>query len=276
MPIAASSSAQRAEDRHQPHVEPLARRRARDDLVHRPHVGHRQAASPGAAAPGSARSATAASTCVRTTHAIGVRRTFSALAASGTCACGMNICGRGSLSSPPSRMSPTTPMICRSGSSANSRMTPRPIDEPIVQRIALRPELLRHRLVDDRRPAATCCVSRSVNVAAALHRNLEHLEVARRDRHPAAAAVERPAVGGAAGRRCGTAGRSRPRAARSTWRSRATTPGIARSCSTPSRTTCSTRFRLLEPRARQRHPHRQHVVRVEAGIDARRAPPPCG
>ena len=32
-----------AEDRHQPHVEPLARGRARDDVGHRADVGHRQA-----------------------------------------------------------------------------------------------------------------------------------------------------------------------------------------------------------------------------------------
>jgi hypothetical protein len=58
---------------------------------------------------------------------MGVRLTFSAFAASGTCACGMNIFGPGSLLRPPSRLSATTPMICRSGSSLNSRMTVRPI-----------------------------------------------------------------------------------------------------------------------------------------------------
>lgn len=66
-------------------------------------------------------------TCVRTIHEIGVRLTFSALAASGSCACGMNICGCGSLSSPLLRMSATTPMICRSPSAANSRIAPLPM-----------------------------------------------------------------------------------------------------------------------------------------------------
>src|SRR6187402_3340589 len=41
------------------------------------------------------------STCVRTTHEMGVRLTLSALAASGTCAWGMYIIGPGSLFSPP-------------------------------------------------------------------------------------------------------------------------------------------------------------------------------
>ena len=39
----------------------------------------------------------------------------------------MNICGCGSLSSPLLLMSATTPMICRSPSAANSRITPLPI-----------------------------------------------------------------------------------------------------------------------------------------------------
>ena len=67
------------------------------------------------------------STRVRITHDIGERRTFSALARSGTCACAMNIFESGLLSSPPSRLSPTMPMICRGCSAANSRMTPLPI-----------------------------------------------------------------------------------------------------------------------------------------------------
>ncbi len=89
-----------AEDRHHPHVELLPRHRQRDDLVHRLDVGDRQARSTGAAAPGSRCSATAAApACARSTRSAS-GSTFSALAASGTCACGMNICGCGSLSSP--------------------------------------------------------------------------------------------------------------------------------------------------------------------------------
>ena len=48
---------------------------------------------------------------VRTAHAIGVMRTFSAFAASGICACGTYIVGFGSLLRPPSRTSPATPTI---------------------------------------------------------------------------------------------------------------------------------------------------------------------
>ena len=48
---------------------------------------------------------------VRITQAIGEIRRFSMFTASGTCACGMNIIGPGSLSRPPFRVSPTMPMI---------------------------------------------------------------------------------------------------------------------------------------------------------------------
>ena len=67
------------------------------------------------------------STRVLTTHASGVILRFKALAASGTWACGMNIRGCGLAFKPLSRLSPTTPTICRAGSSANSRMMPRPM-----------------------------------------------------------------------------------------------------------------------------------------------------
>ena len=163
------------------------------------HVGDRQAGRLAQLLLDRRCSRECGSPCVRTTHAIGVRLTFSALAASGTCACGMYIVRlRIAVRGRRRVMSPTTPMICRSGSSANSRMTPLADDQAIVQRIALRPELLRHRLVDDhdrRRRAVVALGER----AAALDRDLEHLEVAGRDRHPAAAAVERPvAVSGTA------------------------------------------------------------------------------
>ena len=126
-----------AEHRHQPHVEPLARgRRATRprSSTARPRPAGR---SPAAAAPGSRRSREAARPCVRTTHAIGVRSTFSAFAASGTCACGMYIIGPGSLFRPPSRTSPTTPMICRSRLVGELAHDAAADDQPIVQRIAL-------------------------------------------------------------------------------------------------------------------------------------------
>ncbi len=50
---------------------------------------------------------------------------------------------------PPLCTSPTMPMICRTGSSLNSRWIPRPIDDPILQRIVVFPKLLGHRLIDD-------------------------------------------------------------------------------------------------------------------------------
>ena len=268
MPMAASSSAEHAEHGHQPHVEPLARRRERHDFVHRPHVRHRQARRLAQLLLDRRRSATCGSACVRTTHAIGVSFTFSALAASGTCACGMNIAGCGSLFNPPSRVSPTTPMIWRSGSSANSRMTPRPMTSrsfsgsPFGQNCRAIASLM----ITTRGAAAVVALGER---AAALHRDLEHVEVARRDRHPAAAAVERPVlerpaddperqtVAALERHAAGGAGARRRRAARA-----------ARS--TPLRTTCRHAFGLQELRARQRHPHRQHV-RARRSRD-RRAP----
>jgi len=64
---------------------------------------------------------------VRTTQAIGPMLELSALTASVCCACGMYILGCGSCVSWPSSVSATTPTIWRSGSSANSGMTPRPM-----------------------------------------------------------------------------------------------------------------------------------------------------
>ena len=88
-------------------------------------------------------------TLVRTTHATGVMRTLRALTASGTCGCGMYIFGPGSWLRPLSRTSPTTPMISRSGSSANSRITPRPMISRLpIGSSSLKPRL-RQRLVDD-------------------------------------------------------------------------------------------------------------------------------
>ena len=60
--------------------------------------------------------------------------------------------------------------------------------------------------------------SRSVNARPRLIGNLEHLEVARRDRQPAAAAVERPLCSSGRPDDREAAGRSRLRAARSRWR----------------------------------------------------------
>src|SRR5258706_8141137 len=67
------------------------------------------------------------STRVRTIHATGEIRRFSALSSSVTCPLGTYIRGPGSLFRPLSRKSETTPMISRAGSLASSRMTPAPI-----------------------------------------------------------------------------------------------------------------------------------------------------
>ena len=61
--------------------------------LHRPDVGDRQAGRLAQLLLDRRAQRDAARPRVRTTHAIGVRRTLSALAASGTCACGMYIVG---------------------------------------------------------------------------------------------------------------------------------------------------------------------------------------
>ena len=93
-------------------------------------------------------------------------------------------------------MSATTPMICRSVSAANSRITPLPMTSrsvsgsPFGQNCFAIASLMMTTGVDAARVAL-------VERAAALHRDLEDLEVAGRHRHPAAAAVVRTlAVGG--------------------------------------------------------------------------------
>ena len=200
MPIAASSSADAAEHRHQHMLKRCARRRPRHDLVHRADVGDRQAASPGAAASWIGRAERvrldlrAHDPRDRRDAARSARWPRPAPAPAGCTSSAADRC-----SSPPSRTSPTTPMICRSGSSANSRMTPRPMISRSFSGSPFGQNCLRHRLVDDhdRRRVPRVALGEG---AAALDGNLEHVEVARRDRHPAAAAVERP-VRRAAGRR---------------------------------------------------------------------------
>ena len=113
---------------------------------------------------------------------------LSALARSGTCACGTHIFGPGSSLSAPSRLSATTPMIWRSGSAANSRMPPRPIAMPVAQGIALGQNCfaMASLMITTGGEAA---VSRVGERAPALDRDLEDLEVAGRYRVPGAAAV---------------------------------------------------------------------------------------
>ena len=96
----------------------------------------------------------------------------------------------GSLSSPLLLMSATMPMICRSPSPSNSRITPLPITmrsfsgSPFGQNCFAIASLMITTGVD---VLGVALVERP----SALHRDLEHLEVAGRHRHPAAAAVIR-------------------------------------------------------------------------------------
>ena len=138
---------------------------------------------------------------------------------------------------------------------------------PIRQRIAVRPEPLRHRLVDDRHAgrAARVLVREG---AAADDRNLEGAEVGRRDRREAAAAVKRPverapfdderqaeaalqrhAAGGAGDLDAGQ--------------------GVQPLGAVPHQ--LRHRGRLREPRAPQRHAHRQHLCASKPGSTARSA-----
>ena len=190
----------------------------------------------------------------------------------------MNICGCGSLSSPLLVMSATTPTICRSAFGRELAHDALADDEALVERIALRPELLGHRLVDDDDRRATWRVSRSLNVASALHRDLEHLEVARRHRHPAAAAVERALAVGRErppddAERQAVAALQRHAARRARARRRRGSPSASRRRCAPA---CSTASAFSNCAALQRHLHRQHVVRVEARDRRARAPSRCG
>ena len=207
-----------AEDRHQPHVEALARGRARHDLVHRPARRTPAARSPGAAVPGPRCSATAAApACGRSTPSASGRRS-ARWPRRAPAPAGCTSSGRGSLFRPLSRMSPTMPMICRSGSASNSRITPLPMTSRSVSGSPFGQKLLRHRLVDDAPPAAPAVVALGER-AAALDRDLEDLEVAGRHRHPAAAAVERALAAAARPTTIERQAVAALRAARSRWRS---------------------------------------------------------
>ena len=135
--------------------------------------------------------------------------------------------------------------------------------EPLVQRIALRPVLLRERFVDDDH-AGRAAVVEIRERAPALHGDLEDLEVAGRHRHPAAAAMSGPL------RR--PADDEEPEAVAALQRHAARGARVHHARN-GAQALDAVAHRLLDPRGclkarrRQRHPHRQHVRRVEAGID---------
>ena len=112
-------------------------------------------------------------------------------------------------------------------------------------------------------------VSRSLKVRPLSHWNLEDFEVAGGDRHPAAAAVKRTLASAASGRPTIRNGSPYPPCERH---------AAGRACVHDSRDRAQLldavadhllhRLRLLVLHALQRHLQRQHVVRVESGIDA--------
>ena len=191
-------------------------------------------------------------------------RTFSALTGSGTCACGMNISGPGSSLSDPSRVSAMTPMICRSGSPANSRITPRPMmrrsvsGSPFGQNCFAIASLM---IADRRRVLRVALGERP----AALHGDPEHLEVARRHGLPPAAAVERPV-----GQRPADDDERQAVAALERHAARRAGDLDARNRAHPLDAEphrLLDAVRLHEPLPRHRHPHRQDVPGSKPGFD---------
>ena len=136
-------------------------------------------------------------TCVRTIHEIGVRLTFSALASV------RHLRLRDEHLRLRIAVEPVALDVgrrCRRSAArfrlANSRITPLPMTSRSVSGSPFGQYCfaIASLMIDDRRRGARVAL---VERPAALDRNLEHLEVAGRDRHPAAAAVKRPlAVGG--------------------------------------------------------------------------------
>ncbi len=190
MPIAASSSADTAKVVSRIMLKSERAVDRTDDLVHRP----RRAPPAGRRSPMRSSRWMAAliaygSPRVRTIQASGVMSSRFALWASGICAHGTYMIGCGSRLSPPSRTSPAMPTIWRPASSM-LRAEPLADRDAVGQRIAGRPEPLRHRLVDDRHAGRAAGVL--IGERAAPHdRNLEGAEVGRRDRREPAAAVRR-------------------------------------------------------------------------------------
>ena len=81
-----------------------------------------------------------------------MKRLLSAMYESRTCASGTNVAGCGSLFRPPSRVSPTIPMISR-GALREIRPHAGADDQPLPDRIFVFPVPPRHRLVDHALPA---------------------------------------------------------------------------------------------------------------------------
>ena len=199
---------------------------------------------------------------VRTIQASGVMSSRFALCASGICAHGTYMIGCGSRFSPPSRTSPAMPTIWRPASSMPRAQSLADRD-PVGQRVAGSARTLRHRLVDDRDAGRAAGVL--IGERAAPHDgNLEGAEVGRRDRRETAAAVRRPV--------------ERP----PFDDDRQAEPALERHAARGARDLDAgqriqplgavahqlrDRGGIREPLAPQRHAHRQHLVRVESGVD---------
>ena len=135
--------------------------------------------------------------------------------------------------------------------------------DPIVERIAVLPELARHGFVDDDdcRRQAVVAIRKG---PSALDGNLEHVEVARRHREPGAAAMEGPLL-----ERASQDAEWQPIPALerdAAGRRRAFDTGDRlKSLHTITHQLLDTRS-LPVLRTGQRHAHRQHVARVEPRV----------
>ena len=135
--------------------------------------------------------------------------------------------------------------------------------DPIVQRIAVLPELARHRLVDDhdRRCEAVIAIR---ECPATFDRDLEDVEVSRRDSEPCTAAMEGSLLERASHDPEWQAIATLERHA--TGRGGALDPGKRLQSLHPVAQQLIDACRLQVLRAGQRHAHRQHVARVEPGV----------
>ena len=132
-----------------------------------------------------------------------------------------------------------------------------------AQRIAVGPVSLCHGLVDDDDAGRAAAVLVG-ETAAAQNGNLEHGEVGRRDRREPAAAMKRTG-----GERAPLDDERQAEAAFERYAARRARHFDARNRPQPLAAVTSQltdRGGLRKPRAGQRHPHRQYVVRVEARV----------
>ena len=265
MPIAASASADSAEDGHQPHVEALARGRTRDDLGHRADVRHRQAGG----------------LSQRLLNLPAQRVGLAGRAHDPRHGRDADVEGVGEVR----HLRLRDPHL-RSGFFVERAVTTVGDDaddlpvglgrelahaaaadgQPVVERVALGPVLLRHRLVDDDDGRRRRGIARGER-APALDRDLEDLEVAGRHGVPGAASMDR-LVG-----RERTANDGEAEAVAAFERHAAGGTGHLHARDRHHLVDADTHrlfdgFGLQVAIAGHRHPHRQHAAGVVARIDA--------